>query len=130
MALVTWSEALAIDLEAIDDQHRHLIDLLNQLFQAVIGGESSATIHANLAALIEHTRVHFEAEEHVMEDLAYPGLEIHRAEHESLTGRILGMQSALMAGQVPMTIDTLLFLKYWLVGHMETQDMLLGATYR
>jgi len=127
MPLLTWNDALALSVEVIDEQHKQMVDLLNQAYGAITTGSSPETVGVILAGLIDHTISHFATEEQVMEGAAYPGLAIHKGEHELLTSRVLGLERAFLAGQVQPTIDTLLFLKGWLLDHIEGHDMLLGA---
>ncbi len=71
--LVEWSDTLSIGIPEIDDQHRVLIDLLNQLHAAIREQRGRAECGEILERLIEYTRVHFATEESVMSVFRYPG---------------------------------------------------------
>ena len=42
MAFINWSEEFTTGIESIDDQHRHLVDLVNKFEEASRRGTGSA----------------------------------------------------------------------------------------
>lgn len=127
MPFVTWSDALSIHVETIDDQHRDLVDKLNHLYTALIQCSGDAEVKAALAVLIDHTVTHFSFEEGLMDDLAYPGCDIHKLEHAVLIARIREVEVDLARQHAAIDADAMVFLRDWLLSHIEMHDMLLGA---
>lgn len=39
MPLITWSDTLSVKVQQFDDHHKKLIELINQLFNAMMGGK-------------------------------------------------------------------------------------------
>jgi len=55
MALITWNAALSVGVKEIDDQHKKLIDLVNQLNDAMHAGKGRDVLGAVLAELVKYT---------------------------------------------------------------------------
>ena len=74
MPLFTWNESYSVSVKSMDDQHKRLFDLINQLHDAMNAGKGKQMVGLVLKEMLEYTRTHFTAEEKVLERLAYPGL--------------------------------------------------------
>jgi hemerythrin-like metal-binding protein len=76
MEPVQWSERFSVGVRELDEQHQQLIKLLNRLIatQGTINTHSE-TISDVLMAIPRYAQVHFKAEERLMEEYGYPGLE-------------------------------------------------------
>ncbi len=89
MSLLTWNHACSVDIRAMDDQHGILMDTMNELRLALVGGCGREQICELLDRLIEFTRMHFFSEEQLMEQTSFPGLAGHRAEHHRMLAEML-----------------------------------------
>jgi hemerythrin len=58
MALLNWNEKLSVGVESIDDQHKVLVDTLNELHHAVMKGEQRNSTEPLLRSLLAYTREH------------------------------------------------------------------------
>lgn len=75
-------EALAIPYEGIDEQHRGLVDRLNEMRILIASGNPGiAHCHADFLAALA---AHFAHEETLMQALGYPHLAKHRADHAAI----------------------------------------------
>ncbi|MEQ1630208.1 MAG: bacteriohemerythrin, partial [Gallionella sp.] len=77
-----WSEKYSVNIKAIDEQHKELVNILNRLFVAVSKREGDLVIAAILDALINYTQTHFALEERLMSQAKYKDLVPHIAEHK------------------------------------------------
>jgi hemerythrin-like metal-binding protein len=91
---LAWNDSFATKIEAIDDQHKGLFDLVNRLFDSMQEGVGNQAIRHVLAELIRYTMFHCAAEEAAMEACSYPALNKHRQEHEKLTARYSTLSSS------------------------------------
>ena len=82
--LFQWSDSFNVHIQEVDEQHKVLVDLLNQLHRAIVERHGKATSQEILNQLAGYTRTHFLLEESLMRVLHYPGLEIHKQQHEDL----------------------------------------------
>ena len=120
---LVWDEALSVQLQEIDDDHRRLVDLFNMLNHSVTDNEAPDYINAVLEELITCTIWHFRHEERLMVKYGYQGLDEHRAEHNELIASARAMQQR---GQ-PISTQDIEFLEHWLTGHILGADMELGS---
>lgn len=121
--LVEWSDELSVGIQEIDEQHKVLVGLLNELHDAIQerhGREASAEI---LGRLADYTRIHFAVEESLFRIFNYPGYEEHKAEHEELIKEVTDLQAKISSGETAITFQLLHFLKAWLTQHILDSDM-------
>lgn len=128
-ALLTWSDDLSVGIQEIDEQHKVLVGLLNDLHESVLsrhGREASGEI---LDRLAEYTRIHFTVEESLMRILNYPGYERHKAEHESLIKQVSELQQKFSEEGLNISMNLLNFLKDWLGEHITHSDKHYGPYF-
>lgn len=122
MALLSWNESLSVGVREIDEQHKQLIKMLNDMHEAMVRGEGSSVLKPVLNGLIQYTRSHFATEERYMKQFTYPGLAAHKEEHDALTWKVQDLQQKFEAGHTLITVETFTFLKTWLVTHIQGTD--------
>lgn len=128
-ALFTWSENLSVGIPEIDEQHKVLVGLLNDLHFAISSHRGSAECRGILDRLAEYTRVHFAVEESLMRILDYPDFENHKHEHEALLGQVVELLHKLDAGKASISFELLHFLKAWLTKHILGSDAQYGTYF-
>ena len=121
--MIEWDDNLSLGVGEIDEDHKHLVRVYNQLFDARLGGLGTAAVHALLHDLVANTRTHFQREEALMEDVAFPGLRRHKDEHDGLLKTVLDIQGRAVSDAAhAISDDTLVILKSWLLNHMQGSD--------
>lgn len=118
----TWHPSYSINVPVVDDQHRRLFEVAEQLHQAMIAGQGKSALSQILSRLVTYTRTHFDTEERIMRDCGYPGYERHRAEHADLTKKVLEFSRDFESGRIAITVSTLEFLKECLKNHIQVND--------
>ncbi|MGR9046446.1 MAG: hemerythrin domain-containing protein [Gammaproteobacteria bacterium] len=85
MSILTWNKQLVLGIEVIDKQHKHLVDLINRLAEAVALGQSDQSMTAVIGELLAYSVYHFSFEEKLMQKSGYNELLFaeHQAEHFS-----------------------------------------------
>lgn len=129
VALMEWSPSFSVKVKKFDDQHKKLVDLLNQLHDAMKAGEGNTMLGVVLQSLIAYTGSHFADEEKMMQANAYPDYAKHKAAHESLVKQVLDLQKKFQAGGGVLTVTVLSFLKDWLVNHIQGEDKRYGQYF-
>ena len=67
MALLTWNDTYSVKVDAMDEQHQKLFELINSFYDE-IGKQSQAKLIFDLiAGMKAYTIVHFNEEEHLMQ---------------------------------------------------------------
>lgn len=120
-SVVIWNDAYSVGMPEIDDQHKVLFDLINQLWEAIVN-RSTIEQQLELIGKLEHyTLSHFTAEETFMRAFEYPDFDIHKKAHESFVKKIAHEKANLQATQ-HLSLDILNFLKDWLIEHIMVSD--------
>jgi hemerythrin len=129
MALLSWSDSYSVKVKQFDEQHKKLIDMINQLHDAMKSGKGSETMGPVLKALATYTQTHFAAEEQLMKHYGYPDYESHKKEHNQLVMQVVDIQKQLLAGKAPITQTVMNFLRDWLVKHIQGVDKNYGLFF-
>jgi hemerythrin len=122
MALMTWSAKNSVGVEALDNQHKDLMRLLNEFHAASIQGKAQKVAGPLLRQIASLANEHFSAEERLMESARYPGLAKHRAQHRELTAKVAEFVSRHEKGDATICTQLLYFMRDWLTAHMQTED--------
>jgi len=123
MALVVWNEKLSVGVRSIDDQHKKLVTLLNQLHDGMMAGKGKEMLGTVLKGLIDYTASHFKYEEDLFARTGYPDSQAHKKEHADLVRRVLEIQAQYEEkGPSALTIPVMNFLKDWLTTHIQGAD--------
>ena len=91
MARIVWNEQFSVGNTAIDKEHEHLIEQINQLYYELDHSADSATIEAILGDLQADISAHFALEELLMQESNFSELEEHREDHQHLLDQIHDM---------------------------------------
>lgn len=129
MALLTWNDKYSVNVKEIDDQHKKLIALLNDLHSAMQEGKGKDVMSAVLKGLVDYTAYHFSAEEKYMRQFDYPGYAQHKAEHDHFVRQVLDFQQKFEAGKTSVTLDVIKFLNGWVTGHIKGTDRQYGPFF-
>ena len=122
MALMTWNSSYSVGVKTLDSQHTVLFDILNDLHEAMLKGQAHSMTGPLLRKLVDYTRTHFTAEEGMLSNARYPGLEGHRALHRDLMKQVEGYSARFDRGEITLNLHLLNFLRDWLTNHIQKVD--------
>lgn len=122
MSMVLWDDAYSVDIQEIDEQHKCLIDIMNELYTAIANKSNRDLIGDVLDKLVDYTKVHFAVEETLMRIFHYEGYDEHKAIHDKIVERVLEFQGKFRAGDDKVGMELLMFLKDWLFDHINKVD--------
>jgi len=120
--LFPWSDAYSVKIGVMDTQHKVLVELINELHQAMVTGRGKEHLGGILSNLIKYTKSHFSAEEGLMQSNQYPESTRHRAEHDRFSATVQEFQDKFQKNEVVLTMDVMDFLKEWLSKHIMGVD--------
>jgi hemerythrin len=122
-----WNDRLSVGLEMIDNDHKHLVSLVNELHDAVKAARGKEALGHVLDGLISYTRTHFAREESEMAKFKYPQATEHIQEHTTLARQVLEVQAKYKAGNTAvLSMEVMAFLRDWLLKHIQASDKALG----
>lgn len=122
MAFIEWSAQCEVGIEKVDDQHKRLFEMLNDLHQATIDGAEQSTLARILDDMVEYTVYHFETEETLFLEYSYPGYDEHKKAHDDLTAQAVALQKQFRDGSATISFEVLEFLHGWLMDHTTGLD--------
>ncbi len=129
MSEIAWDDSLSVGVDLIDEQHKLLIEKLKDLSDDFKQGHEQNKILRTLGFMIDYTDFHFTAEEKVMAENDYPGLEDQQQQHAefkaTLDSILLDLREDGPTEELVKSIN--IFLLNWLVTHIKGSDQKLGA---
>lgn len=123
MPITAWNARLSVGVESIDADHRHLIEIMNDVFDAMMLGTDSSAARKGLHVLNSYVVDHFNREEEWMAARAFPDLLRHREEHERFRGQIATLLKLSDQGVDEVALELLIVLRDWLLRHIGASDL-------
>ncbi|MTI09693.1 GGDEF domain-containing protein [Curvivirga aplysinae] len=127
-----WNEQYNTGIAEIDEQHKKLVQLLNELAGTLTQDDNDQILYA-LDQLVDYAKYHFDCEEKIWSEIFendswFKG---HKTNHVSFLPAILKMkkdQEHLPLSEV--TENMVRFLIRWLIFHIIDDDMRMASAYR
>jgi hemerythrin len=121
MALISWKDSYSVKVKEMDDQHRKLVDMINQFHAAMKVGKEKEVVGSFLAGLTDYTRRHFTSEENLLRIHGYSGYEEQSKAHDNLVSQVEDIRKKYSEGSV-QSKQVISFLKEWLILHIQGMD--------
>lgn len=122
MALIYWMPSFNTEIDIIDQQHRLLVDLVNELSEAHEAGKDRQVLLKLIEKLGIYAATHFAREEDYFETYGYPNTDEHLQEHDYFEDMLYQFEDEFKAGKQDLTFNVLMFLSDWLVNHINGSD--------
>jgi hemerythrin len=122
MAYMEWSEDYSVSIKSIDDQHKKLFGIINQLHESMKVGKSKDVLSNIINELSDYAVYHFSTEENFMQNHKYPGNFSHKKEHDNFLAKVIEYQDKFNISSSLTAIEMLQFLKEWLFKHVKGTD--------
>lgn len=122
MSYVDWNDSMSVGVRAIDQQHRQLLALINELHDAMTQGQGTRVLQQIVDGLIEYTNVHFATEESYLDACNYVDCTAHKKQHRDFVAQVTDFKQGFDEGRLMLTLDVMSFLGEWLVDHIQGSD--------
>lgn len=122
MELIEWQETYSVANQRIDQQHQRIVSMINQLGKAMETGAERPALVKILSDLAGYTKTHFQEEERLMEQAAYPELDGHKQRHAELNRQLADFYRTFYTSSRPQAAEIMTFLQRWLFDHILEQD--------
>ena len=128
---IKWTEAQAVGIEEIDNQHKMLFKSINDLVDAMNKGKAAEETERLFVFLENYILDHFKMEEGLMEEYHYPDPEKakHLTAHTGFKESFAELKDKL-ADKGPtrsLTIKVSSLLGSWWISHINDIDKTLGS---
>lgn len=122
VSLVQWSDSMSVGNVHIDEQHKILIDTINQLASAESQNDRPV-VAMIIDELVSYAAFHFHFEEHLIEASGYPEIEKHRRIHEGFVSWVTDVREEFIFHRRAQVGERILnFLRDWLRDHILGED--------
>lgn len=125
--LVVWEERFVIGIPIIDEEHKRLVNLCNELYKAVMAKEKSGlkdTVLSTLRTCVDYITIHFAHEEKLMQVCGYKDFDMHKKEHAAFTRMVLGRYQKVDKEVFYVSMGFVKFLYQWILSHVAHTDRL------
>jgi len=133
-AMFEWSKKYNIGVQIVDDEHKHLFDVIAEISQDLMAGrKSSDELDAALDDLLDYAKHHFVHEEALMAEKRVDSRHVKRQqmEHKSFFYDISKLRKRSTDDQIEDRYERLIqFVTAWLVFHTLRTDQQLGIQLR
>lgn len=126
--LLMWTDKLSVGVKALDDDHKKMIQMVNELHRAIQavdaeGEVDAAEIEIALHRLQNYTHYHFDREEPLLSETGYVNLERYKQEHQNLLDHLVEMSKRFLGSTDPKQATELMqFMHDWLTHHINVTD--------
>lgn len=120
--MVQWDEKYSVRVQSIDNQHKELFNLLNNLLEAMKQGQAAHVLNSIILDLERYAVNHFHKEEFFFNRFNYPEKAKHIAEHQFFVQKITQLITDLNLGKITLAFELLSFMKDWIEHHILEED--------
>jgi hemerythrin-like metal-binding protein len=122
VSLVQWTDSMSVGNPHIDEQHKILMDTINQLASAENLNDRPA-VSMIIDELVGYAAFHFHFEEQLIEAGGYPDLEQHRRIHQDFVRWVIEVREEFIFHRRAQFGERILnFLRDWLRDHILCED--------
>ncbi len=123
MDKIVWSPSLSVGITWLDEQHKQIISMVNQLLADPQVTVRCETISELLTRLTRYANDHFKAEECLLAEHGYPELNRQKEEHKAFRIKIVAFCQDTMSHQDSVPADLHQFLLNWWKDHIMGLDI-------
>lgn len=121
--LIVWSDHFSVGIESMDNQHKVLVKLINQLYSSLQKSRiTPQELEEVLSELVKYVDIHFTSEEKLMEKYNYPDYHQHLQQHKKFINAVTAFKDDYHKGISNIDFSLLNFLRSWLLEHILEED--------
>jgi hemerythrin len=125
MGLLHWEKRYSVGIEAVDHEHRELVELINRLHEQARAQGSKMAVLGFFGDLYKASSAHFALEERFMREKGYDQLRQHKGDHERLLDEIRDIMEDYEVNDIFEERQLAQRLDAWFSRHFESHDALL-----
>lgn len=122
MGLLHWEKRYSVGIEAVDHEHRELVELINRLHEEAKAQGSKVAVLGFFGDLYKAISAHFALEERFMREKGYDQLRQHKGDHERLLDEIRDIMEDYEVNDIFEERQLAQRLDAWFSRHFESHD--------
>ena len=129
---VTWSDSYSMGIKVIDDQHKELLNIVNDIFSHATGNEweEHEYFKTVIKQAVDYINFHFSTEEKIMVATKYPGYDEHKKKHHEFIITVVKTAKDYQTGKRLTLTNLGYFLKDWVLSHIAVMDRKYNEYFR
>lgn len=122
MSLMQWKPEYSVGVESMDDEHREMIDLINEIYDKLESTPDTDQVEQCLGDIFSTVSMHFALEERLMRKSSYAEYQAHKDDHEELLDQIRDLMDDFVADTAAGAVKLEQSLSDWFADHFSTFD--------
>lgn len=129
---VNWDDSYLLGIADIDDQHKKLLMIANELYEITTGSPESYKLKmaAVLKKLTDYTVYHFSSEEEYMRSHGYMGADAHKMAHDNFVKEVSYHIQRLSSESIDEGGRFYSYVAGWVLNHIAKADKIWAAAVR
>jgi hemerythrin-like metal-binding protein len=125
-----WSEDHSVFIPELDEQHKGLLEVSQELRTAVLTGESKERLEFLAGRMATRLAAHFRYEEGLMRGSRYSAIDWHERQHQAARVKLALLWDAIRGRGAESVFAALEELAGWFLDHVTVADRMLAAHIR
>lgn len=121
MVVISWKDCYTVHVESIDNQHKTIMRLINDLYHILTEGTDQDVDQA-ISELSVYTKEHFEYEESFLKKYHYPFFDAHQEEHLDFFRSVERIKKEMVSLGKTGRKRLIDFMVNWLQNHIVNED--------
>ena len=117
-----WKEEYSVNIREIDNQHKVLVEMLNDLYMSFLRKEHEEKTGEIIGRLTDYAFMHFKLEERYFSLFNYVEREEHTLEHTKFVDKVVAFRDDFNKHKSALTFQIINFLRDWLLNHIMVSD--------
>ena len=132
MPIFSWNSQFDVGIASIDQQHRRLFEIINQLDDTLAIDSEQRAVLELVDELIDYTHYHFEHEENLMREAGYSAANFaeHETQHRDFVAKMFEERQKAIIDPDTVSKELLEYLVNWLSEHILFSDQKMAQEIR
>jgi hemerythrin len=122
MNLMQWKPEYSVGVESMDDEHREMINLINETYEKLDSNPDALQVEECLGDIFSTVSMHFALEERLMRKNNYAEYQAHKDDHEDLLDQIRDLMDDFEVDSSSGAVRLENSLSDWFARHFSTFD--------
>lgn len=129
---IEWNDDYLLGIQEIDNQHKKLVGIANELYDITTGSEESYKLDMSkvLKKLTDYTVYHFSSEEEFMKRYGYAGVDLHKTAHDGFINEVTNQIKLLDDCKIESGKNFYSFVLNWVLTHIAKADKIWAQVIR
>lgn len=122
LQFVDWTNSFEVGIDFVDDQHKIIIDLINQLITCYTDNRAKKQQKSVIKGLIDYTEYHFGAEEKYLRSKKHALTDEHKELHSVFIKSLHTFHKDFNSNKVQLNKEIIQFIQNWWTNHIKNED--------